>query len=144
MPEVLIPDAEALVGAWLRENDDLIALEARVAGRTPNTTTKPWIRVTQIDAKAIPRARGERHIDYVMQLDCYAGGEAMAAFTGQAEASLVRRTARAVLKGMQHTVADDIAVGRVRFTTDIRNPDTAMEPARERYILIAEILMHPA
>lgn len=144
MPEVLIPDAEALVGAWLRENDSLIALETRVAGRTPNTTTKPWIRVTQINAVPIARAKGEHHIDYTIQLDCYAGGDAMAAFTGQAEASLVRRTARAVLKGMQFTVVDDIVVGRVRFPTDLRNPDTVMEPARERYILIAEILMHPA
>lgn len=144
MAVVVIPDAEALVGGWLRGHPDLIALGARVAGRTPNTTTAPWIRITQLDATVIPRARSEYHVDYTIQLDCYAGAAAMTAHTGQAEASAVARTARAILVGLRATVADGVAVSRVRIATHLRNPDTVMEPARERFILVAEILMHPA
>jgi hypothetical protein len=139
----IIPDAEALIGAWLREHADLEALGARVAGRTPNSTTMPWIRVTQLDATPITRARTEHVIDYMIQLDCYAGKQATDDFTGQAEASTLARTARAVLKALEGTVADGVTVSRVRFTTHLRAPDMDMEPARERYVLTAEILMHP-
>lgn len=140
----VIPDAEALIGGWLREHDDIIALNARVAGRTPNTTSLPWIRVTQLDAPPITRSRLEHVIDYMVQLDCYAGSEAMNDHVGQREASLLARTARAVLKALEGTTADDVVIAGVRFTTHLRAPDTDMEPARERYILTAQILMHPA
>lgn len=140
----VILDAEALVGAWLREHDDIIALDARVAGRTPDSTTRPWIRVTQLDATPIPQAPHEHVIDYMVQLDCYAGKQATDDFTGQAEASTLARTARAVLKALQGTTAGDVAVARVGFTTHLRAPDADMEPARERYVLTAELMMHPA
>lgn len=140
----VIPDAEALIGSWLREHDDITALGARVAGRTPDSTRAPWVRVTQLDAPRIARSPVDHALDYMVQLDCYAGTDAMSAYTGQAEASLLARTVRAVLTAMQGTVADDVAVGRVHFTTHMRRPDVEAEPARERYILIAEIVMHAA
>lgn len=143
MAVTVIPDAEALIGAWLREHDDIIDLDARVAGRTPNSTTMPWIRVTQLDAPPIARARQDHHIDYMIQLDCYAGATSTAAHTAQAEASTLGRTARAVLKALEGTVTDGVAVNRVRVTTHIRDPDTALEPARERVIIVADVLMHP-
>lgn len=140
----VIPDAEALVGTWLREHDDIAAFDARVAGRTPDSRTRPWIRITQLDARPVQRARFEHAMDYTLQLDCYAGSTAMADFTGQAEASLLGRTARAVLKALESTVADGVVVCRVRFSTHMRSPDTTVEPAIERVILVADILMHPA
>lgn len=143
MTLAVIPDAEALVGAWLRDHDDLTALGARVAGRTPNTTTMPWIRVTQLDATPIARSGLEHVIDYMVQLDCYAGADAMADFAGQAEASIVARTARAVLKDLEGTTADGVVVTRVAFTTHLRAPDADMEPARERVILTCLLMMHP-
>lgn len=141
----VILDAEALVGAWLREHADIIALDARVAGRTPDSLTRPWVRVTQLDATPINRSGLDYAVDYMIQLDCYAGSDAAADFRGQAEASLLARTARAVLKALEGTVTDDdVVVSRVAFSTHLRAPDTAMEPARERIILVAEILLHPA
>lgn len=140
----VIPDAEALIGAWLRDHPDITALDARVAGRTPDTLTRPWVRVTQLDATPINRSALDYAIDFTIQLDCYAGSDAMSVFNGQAEASLLARTARAVLKAIEGTAADGVTVSRVRFATHLRAPDTMLEPARERVILVAEILLHPA
>lgn len=139
----LILDAEALVGGWLREHPDLIALDVRVAGRTPSSMLKPWVRVTQLDASPITGTYVEHVMDYMLQLDCYAGKDATDAFTGQAEASIVARTVRAVLRGLEGTVSDGATIARVRFSGDVRAPDTALEPARERRVLTAEIMLHP-
>lgn len=139
----VILDAEQLVGDWLREHADIIALDARVAGNTPDTLTRPWIRVTQLDAP--DEGAGLEHvIDYIVQCDCYAGSDAMRAFDGQATAKLLAATARAVLKATQGTTSDGAVISRVRFSSHLRAPDTTMEPAMQRVILTAELLMHPA
>lgn len=138
----VILDAEALVGGWLREHDDIVALDARVAGRTPDSLTRPWVRVTQLDAPSLQNI--EHAVDYTLQLDCYAGSEAMSDFRGQAEASLLARTTRAVLKALEGTVADGAVIGRVRVNIGPRNPDESFEPARESYPVLAELMMHPA
>jgi hypothetical protein len=136
----VIPDCEALVGGWLREHPDIAALGARVAGSTPRSMTAPWVRVTQL---AAPDVSGVEHlIDYTLQLECYAGEDAQAAHAGQAEASLLSRRVRAVLKGMEGVQADGVVVTRVVFSGDARLPDNALEPARERYVLTAEVMLH--
>lgn len=141
----LILDAEALIGAWLREHDDLIALDARVAGRTPDSLTRPWVRVTQLLATPIPRSGRLYVVDYTLHLDCYAGADAMDDFRGQAVSSLLARTVVAVLESVAGTVIDDVAVTRVSFGGGPgRYPDITMEPAHERFIVPVEILMHPA
>lgn len=140
----VIPDCEALAGAWLREHADIVALDARVAGRTPNSTSRPWIRVIQLDATPVARSRQEHVIDYLLQLDCYAGQQATDDHVAQAQASLLARTARAVLKALEGTIADTVVVSRVRFTGHLRAPDATLEPARERVILTAELMLHPA
>lgn len=142
MTLTVIPDSETLIGGWLRDHADITALDARVAPRTPRTTALPWVRVTQLDATPIARAGFEHFIDFMVQLDCYAGAEAMSDFRGQAEASLLARTVRAVLKAVEGTVADGVAVSRVRFSTHLRAPDAALEPARERVVLTAHVMMH--
>jgi hypothetical protein len=40
-PLTLIPDGEQVVGDYLREHPSVVALGARVAGRTPSTMTQP-------------------------------------------------------------------------------------------------------
>lgn len=142
-PLPVILDAEQLVGGWLREHDDITALDARVGGRTPDTLTHPWVRVTQLAAP--DEGHGlERLIDYIVQCDCYAGSRAMSDFQGQATASALAKAARAVLKALEGTTTDGAVVTRVRFSTHLRAPDAAMEPAMERVILTAELKMRPA
>ena len=117
-----------------------LSLDARVAPRTPDSTSKPWIRVTVIDDG--DSTVGHDHlIEYMVQLDCYAGNTAMAAHTAQAEASLLYRTARAVLKAKEGMQVDSVVVTSVECR-GTRVPDTSAEPARERFIATATVMAH--
>lgn len=135
----VIPDAEMLVGDWLRTHPDIGALDARVAGKTPSSMGKPWIRVTQL---GVPRAHREHLLTFALQLDCYAGKDATDLHTGQAQASLLARTARAVLMAQAGVTRDGVVISHVRVTGHPRVPDTTLEPARERMILTVEITLH--
>jgi hypothetical protein len=138
-----LPNIEALIGSWLREHDDLIALDVNVGPRTPSATTRPWIRVTLINVADYARKTLEYLVTYTLQLDCYAGSVAQTAQTGQREAHGVKATARAVLKAVEGTTADGVYVSKVRFPGDFRSPDVDVgEPARERYILTVEVTAH--
>lgn len=137
-----IPDLEAIVGAHLRAHPDIVALNTRVAGRTPGSMTNSWVRVTQLDAADSRVSQVEHLIDFPLQLDCYAGSAAMDAHSGQTQASLLARTVRAVLKSMEGQSVGGVVVTRVRFNGMPRLPDTTFEPARERFVLTAEIMVH--
>ncbi len=140
----ILPDAEALIGTWLRTHPDIATIGARVAGKTPASMTQPWIRVTLLHSEPIPRATFEHVTRHLLQLDCYAGKAATDAHAGQAQASLLARTARAVLTATQASTADGVVISRVRFTGHLHAPDTVLEPARERYILTTSIQLRPA
>lgn len=138
----MIPAADALLATYLDEHADITALDARVAGATPLTLTRPWVRVTQLDASD-DRVSGIEHlIDYLVQFDCYAGQEATTNHVAQSEASNLARTVRVLLKRLQGTTLSGAVISSVRFTGHLRAPDTTLEEARERYILTASIHMH--
>lgn len=140
----LIPEADALIAAWLREHPAIIALDANVAGKLPDSIVKPWIRVTLLDATDDVVSGAEHLIEFFLQLDCYAGKAASDADEGQGEASTLARTARAVLKATQGTSSGGVVVSKVTFSGMLRLPDTTMEPARERYVLDVTVSLHGA
>lgn len=142
MTLTLLPNVEAIVGTALRTHPDIVALGANVAGRTPATTTGPWIRVTLLAANDSTTSQIEHFVQYVVQLECFAGKTASDDFVGQAEAWRLKSTARAVLKSIEGTTIGSAVVTEIIFTGDSRIPDTTMEPARERYILLAAIRAH--
>jgi Protein of unknown function (DUF3168) len=133
----MIPDGEAVVGAYLRSHSAIKALGARVVGKTPGDTTKPWVRVTQLDDPAVGDSRSEHLIEWFGQLDCYAGKDG-----GQQGASLLRRTVREALSVAYKADLEGAVVTGVRFTSCPRIPDTDFEPARERYALSIVAWMH--
>ena len=135
----LIPDGPAIIGSRLREHPDVMALDARVAGTIPKSFTKPWVRITQLDATNVTGGDPEHLIEFYLQLDCYAGNEAANA---QEQASRLGRTIRAVLHDLTDQEIAGVVVTRVAFSSDARIPDEAFEPARERVVLDAEIRMH--
>jgi hypothetical protein len=139
----LIPNAEAIVGDYLREHPDIVALDAHVAGTGPSDTKRPWVRVTQLDDPAVDEI-SDHLIEYMLQLDCYAGGAAMEAHSGQSEASLLSRTVRAVLKEMEAETVGGAVVAGVRFVSNPRIPDEAFKPARERFARTVIVWMHAA
>lgn len=137
-----LPDVEALVGGWLSAHPDIAVMNARVAARTPDSMSRPWVRITLLAEDDDAASGLEWLVDYTLQLDCYAGEVAQAAFTGRAEARTLAARARAVLKGKQGSASDGVVVTRVGFPGHARLPDTAYEPARERYVLTTEIMLH--
>jgi hypothetical protein len=111
----------------------------RVGGRTPPTTATPWVRITQIDDEAIDGTSGHAYTVH-LQIECYAGDVQPAA--AHEQASTLVRTVRAVLRGLPGTHAGGV-VTAVRFTSSRRIPDTELSPARERFILGANVTVHP-
>lgn len=141
----LIPSIETILYSYLEDHPDLVTLGARVAGSLPSEQSEqvaPWVRVTQLDATDVGGI--EHFIDYLVQLDCYADVVSQRAHTGQAAATLLARTVRAVLKTLQGETVDGVVVSSVRFQGMIRQPDTDFKPARERFVLTAAIHCHAA
>lgn len=129
-----IPDCESIVSAYLQEQTG-----KRIVGTTPSDHALPWVRVTLLGAPNEANSPVEHLIAFMLQLDCYAGSEPAEA---QAEANDLARSVRAALADMKGSHGGAVVSG-VRFSGMIRLPDTAMEPARERYILTAHVWMHP-
>ena len=133
----MIPDAESFVGSYLRDHASLVALGARVSTELPRSFTLPWVKVLQLDDPAVGGSRTDHLIEYMLQLDCYAGSEG-----GSVEASLVSRTVRDALREMPG-VHDDVVVTGVEFISAPRIPDESFEPARERYARTVTLWAHP-
>lgn len=127
-------DAEKLLSRHLREHPAIIDLDARVVGKTPSSTSTPWIKVVQIDG---PQADPADHLTgYTLQLDCYAGSEG-----GQPEASQLARTVRGAVFEAPGSHTEGV-VTATRIAGAIRLPDTDFEPARERFVLTVEVWAH--
>jgi hypothetical protein len=140
----LIPDIERVVGDHLRDQAEIAAFDARVAGQIPRSFTRPWIRLTVLDAtdKAAVFGVGVEHlISFMLQVDVWAGSTPEHA---QAEAGGLARTARAVLCDMRGQTVDGVVIADVRVMSHARIPDEAFDPWRERHILTAEIHAHNA
>jgi hypothetical protein len=134
----VIPDAEKIVGRYLREHPDLVALGARVVSKTPDNVATGWVRVSQLDDPAVGGRRSDHLIEFMLQLDCYAG-----ATGGQPEASLLNRTVRQALTDMPGEHYRAVVTG-VQHLSAPRLPDSDFEPARERYARTVLVWMHPA
>lgn len=132
-------DFEKVVGTYLRDHPEISALDARIASAIPTNFTRPWIKLNQLDASNVTNAQPEHVIEYYLQFDCYAGsGDANA----REAASAIARTVRSVLKQAEGDMIDNVVVTQVTFTSHTRLPDTAFDPARERYVLDALLRCH--
>lgn len=134
---LLIPDGELIVSRLLRTHPAIVALRARVVPGVPNDTDGPWVQVAQVDATDRSRVPVEFLVDFMFQLSCYAGRRG-----DQAIASALARTVRAVLTAARGTVHDGVVIGRMAVTSDPRLPDTSWEPAMERRVVTALLMMH--
>lgn len=138
----LLPDMETLVCGWLRDHTAIAALDARVATRRPRTMSRPWVLVTQLNARDYERARLEHLVRYLFQFDTYAGEDAMAAHLGWKTACDLKRTVRGALYSWRATTMDGVAVSSVAFLDDRPLNDTDFEPPMDRYVLTAQITAH--
>lgn len=132
-------NAEKLVADHLRADAAVAALVGRrVLAYPPDSIAEPWVRVRQIDAPEHPQGGGDHLVGYLIQLDCYAG-----ATGGQPEASAVCRAVRRSLKEIEGTHDEGISTGARISGGGSRIDDTDIEPARERYIMTAQVWCHP-
>jgi hypothetical protein len=98
------------------------------------------VRLTQLDAANEAISTPEHLINYLLQFDCYAGNGENG---GQKEASDLAGTIREALDQMPRVGVEGATVTSVRFTGHARMPDTGFEPARERFIIDAVVILHP-
>lgn len=134
-----ILDMVAIVGAYLRSQESVSALVGdRVSHRTPELLDKPWVRLTQLDARNETGTREVEHlVSYYLQVDAYAG-EA----NRYAEAVDVAIAVRAALVLLQRAQLEGAVVTDVGFLSMPSDPDPDM--GRERMITDCEIFAHPA
>jgi Protein of unknown function (DUF3168) len=133
-------DAKAIIRGYLLEQPAIQALEARVVGKTPDTTAKPWVRITLIDPRnATGINRVEHLVSYYLQFDCYAG-----AHGGEPEAFELAKAVRAALvEDFPNSILEEAVVTDVEAVSMHPLPDTDLDDARARFILDVEIYMHP-
>lgn len=137
----MLPDAEALVIAYLRDTPAVTAITDRIATRHPDDFAEPWV-LTQLLDEPQASAPALHLIRPMVQLDVYAG-DPVAATPDQREVSLLARTVRealAVIAGASHTGA----FVTESTVTSRRLPDTTFDPARERYIITCSLTLHAA
>lgn len=128
-----IPNAEAVVTAYLKDE-----MGERIVGKTPSDRSTPWVRVTLLNAPSDAKSPVDHLIAFLIQFECYAGKEEDGA---QGEASALVLSVRSALDEMAGVHSGATVTG-ARFVSMPRVPDTSIEPARERFILTANVFMH--
>lgn len=129
-----IVDIEALVATYLRDQ----GFRARATSPDEAHRVEPWVEVELLNAPSDDQIPVDYFIGYLVQFGCYAGASG-----GQPEANHLAYAVRAALDLLPKVSFDDAVVTSVKFLTMPRVPDTAMEPARERYMLDVRIHAHP-
>lgn len=136
-----ILDMVAIVGDYLRSQESVSALVGdRVSHKTPELIddAKGWVRITQLDARNETGTREVEHfVSYYLQLDFYAGKA-----NRYAEATDLAIAARAALVDLPRVTLGGAVVTDVGFLSMPSDADPDI--GRERVILDAEVLAHPA
>lgn len=135
----MLPDPELLLATHLRAQPAITGITDRIGTRTPPITNEPWIRITLLPVTPAPSSRALHLATALLQVDCYAGHARDGA---QEQASILARTVQDAIHRMpgRHAGAV-IASARASYR---RLPDADLEPARERYIVEAQIVLHSA
>lgn len=135
-----ILNAVAVVRSYLLEQDAVTALVgSRISHKSPGTFNDQWVRITQLDATNETGSREVEHlVAYYLQIDSYAGDDNK--FT---EAFDLAAAVRSALVDITKADLDGAVATDSGFTSMPSVPDQDLKPARERFILDAEIFMHP-
>lgn len=138
-----IPDAELIVGTYLRAHADVVALNTRIVGETPSSVSGSWVQVLELDAPSDPRSTADHLVASYFQISVYAS-KAGTDGSQQKELAQMRGAIRAALIAMPSASHTGAVVTRVRINGDSRIPDPTLEPARQRRIITATVYHHRA
>lgn len=135
MTVILLPDVEALVSRFLRDQEEISDLvDDRVYTAVPEKPTFPLLLVRRVSGAAVTSR--PLHVDAaVLQLDAYGGSKS--------DARELAETARAVLAARLAGTHDLGVVSGVRFGAMSWLPDVDYSPARPRYVADATVTVHP-
>lgn len=135
----MLPDVEVLVVAHLRATQAVIDLTTRIGTRTPSTLAGQFVKVQVLDEQQDTSSPALHLIRALVQIDCYGSSNRDSA---HAEASLLARTIREAVHAMPAATHTGAVVNAARASSR-RLPDTDLEPARERYVLTCDLVLHP-
>lgn len=130
----MIPDAEALVSQYLRDQDSIEALvDERVYTALPKSPEWPLLMVRRVSGA--PVTSRPLHLDAaVLQLDAYA--------ETKKQAQTLVETARSELAELEGT-HDLGVVSGVLFGPMSWLPDGDYTPAKPRYVADVTVFVHP-
>lgn len=130
---MILPDAERMVSAYLRDQADLTALVAdRVYTAVPANPVFPLVRLTRTGGA--PPTELYWIDNPMIQFDIWGGTKAQARQVAETVRALVYR-----LRGVQgDTVVSMVKGGGLQYL-----PDDTYEPARPRYLFTVTIATHP-
>lgn len=136
MSELL--NAVAIIAEYLRAQPPVADLVGdRIGHKTPETLDKPWVRITLLDPRNETGSREVEHlVSYYLQIDCYAGRENL-----YKEAFDLATAVRAALVDITKADLDGAVATDAGFLSMPNSVDPEIK--RERFILDAEIFMHP-
>lgn len=128
-------EMEKVLRAYLNTQD----LGVKIAGENPKDTEQGWLKLTQLDDRAVGVEEADYFHNHHIQVDCYASVNGTA---GQDEARDLYIATRAAIVCMKYADLEDAVVTTVRFGACPRVPDEAFNPPRQRYIIDAHIYAH--
>lgn len=133
-----ILDMVAIVVDYLGSQEAVSDLAGdRIGHKTPETLDKPWVRITQLDARNETGTREVEHlVSYYLQMDFYAGKA-----NRYAEAVDLSIAARAELVDLPGATLDGAVVTDIGFLSMPAGTDPDI--GRERVVLDAEFYAHP-
>lgn len=129
----MIPDAEAVANAYLAEVLDI----DRIGASTPTDLAQPWIRTTLINGPKEAKSTPAHLMIFHLQFDCYAG----AGRNKRAEASDLARGVWDALESIAGK-RSGVTVNGAQLIGIKPMPDDSIEPARDRFIVEANVYMH--
>jgi len=136
----VIVDGPAIVRAHLAAESAVTSIVGtRITDRTPDSVTNPWVALQLIQAPQADNIPFDYLVPFTFQIDAYAGkGQS------QAQANLLGRVLRASLNEMPFTTHSGAVVTQVRHLSFRYLPDTDLDPARDRYVLLTTVVAHNA
>jgi uncharacterized protein DUF3168 len=136
--ELVLPvDIEALVSAFLRDQDEIAALvEDRVYTALPKAPRFPAVRVTQIIDRPIEPRGVLWGLAFSVQVEAFGGGKAAA--------WRIAATARAAIDQRLKGVHDGYGVVTGSDPGTMMDlPDTMFDPAVPRWLFTSTVWAHP-
>jgi hypothetical protein len=138
--EPMIPNGQRVISDYLRGHADVEAVVSRVVAKPPDEGQRSiaWVMFTLLSAPQVENYPPDWLVEFYFQLDVYAG-----ATGGLPEIWSIATAVRRAIVQMPENGVEDAVCTRTKIYGFNPQPDTDMEPARERFVMTASAWLHP-